>query len=403
MFWNKTEKRSISYPTDFGFDWSTWLSGGDMNDSVLNDNGYFTALSILSNTVAKLPILVKQNTDKGEIEAINHYLWEMLTLRPNTNMSSYDMKKSLVAQSKHYGVSGLYIDRDSGGKAIGLYPCRITQITIDNAGLIASNKQNKILIDFICCNTQGSCFDSDIIILKDNSINGITSKSTKTYMDSTISSNLSALDYQKELFSNGLTSKIVVQLSSDVKEEKEMTKMQEKFKRLYSSDGRIFTVPVGYNVQPISLDLQSSQFAELRKLGKQDIATAMGVPFNLLETGNLGANENVAFLTNTIQPILTQIEEELNYKLLTSTERKQGYKIRFDVNAMLRVNPTEQSVILDRYVKDGIYTINDCKRVLNLPLVENGDIVTLPSGQITLDQLIKGQASWQTNSSNADG
>ena len=30
-----------------------------------------------------------------------------------------------------------------------------------------------------------------------------------------------------------------------------------------------------------------------------------------------------------------------------------------------------------------------------MPLVEGGDIVTLPSGQITLENLINGNATWQ--------
>lgn len=85
----------------------------------------------------------------------------------------------------------------------------------------------------------------------------------------------------------------------------------------------------------------------------------------------------------------------MDWKLLTERDRKKGYKIRFNVNAMLRTSPEKQSIILDRYVKDGIYTINDCKRILGVPLVEGGDVVTLPAGQITLENLIAGNATWQ--------
>ena len=93
----------------------------------------------------------------------------------------------------------------------------------------------------------------------------------------------------------------------------------------------------------------------------------------------------------------------MDWKLLSDEDRKSGYKIRFNVNAMLRTSPEKQSVILDRYVKDGIYTMNDAKRILGVPLVEGGDTVTLPSGQITLDNLIKGKATWQNNSNEEGG
>lgn len=85
----------------------------------------------------------------------------------------------------------------------------------------------------------------------------------------------------------------------------------------------------------------------------------------------------------------------MDWKLLTKADREKGYKIRFNVNAMLRTSPLIQSQIIDTYLKDGAYTVNDAKRILGVPLVEGGDIVTLPSGQITLENLINGNATWQ--------
>ena len=133
----------------------------------------------------------------------------------------------------------------------------------------------------------------------------------------------------------------------------------------------------------------------MKVIGKKDITSAVGVPYSLIEKGSLSEEENIAFLSNAIIPFITALEQEMDWKLLTERDRKKGYKIRFNVNAMLRTSPEKQSIILDRYVKDGIYTINDCKRILGVPLVEGGDVVTLPAGQITLENLIAGNATWQ--------
>ncbi|WP_349398899.1 phage portal protein, partial [Clostridium perfringens] len=75
-----------------------------------------------------------------------------------------------------------------------------------------------------------------------------------------------------------------------------------------------------------------SQFAELKVDGKKEIANIIGVPYKLIDNGVLTEEENISFLTNTISPIITQLEQELNYKLLTNLQIKQGYKIRFNVN-----------------------------------------------------------------------
>lgn len=92
----------------------------------------------------------------------------------------------------------------------------------------------------------------------------------------------------------------------------------------------------------------------------------------------------------------------MNYKLLTPQERKSGYFIEFDVSEMLRVDPLNQSLILDRYVRDGIMTLNDAKKQLGLPLVKNGDLVTYPSGQVTAEQLINGKVSYVNNKDNSN-
>lgn len=391
MFEKLFEKRS--YTGENPFDWTSWIKGEDDNFTG-NDSTYSKCINLFSENIAKLPIVTKIKSERGDIDADNFYLYELLRLRPNTSMNAFECIKALVAMTKHYGSAGLYINRDEG-LVKALYPVRINQFTVDNAGLINSTKENKVLVDFTCGDVSGSCFEKDIIILRDNSINAIDFRKTKSYIRDSIDTNIKAQKYQSQLFSNGLTNKIVVQLTSDIKEEKELKKVQSKFDKMYSNNGRVFTVPAGYNVSAMNLSLADSQFVELKIIGKQDITSAIGVPYSLIEKGSLTEEETIAFLSNAIIPIITALEQEMDWKLLTPTERKQGYKIRFNVNAMLRTSPEKQSIILDRYVKDGIYTINDCKRILGVPLVEGGDIVTLPSGQITLENLINGNATWQ--------
>lgn len=392
MFEKIFEKRSAVGENPF--DWTAWIKGEDSNIGN-NDSAYSKCINLYADNIAKLPIVTKVKTEKGDIDAEDFYLYELLRLRPNENMNAFETIKALIMMTKHYGAAGLYIDYNDKGLVKALYPVRINQFIVDNAGLIKSNKTNKVLVDFTCGDVSGSCFDKDIIILRDNSIDGIKFKATKSYIKDSIETNVKAQKYQADLFSNGLTNKAVVQLTSDIKDDKELKKVQEKFNRLYSAKGRVFTVPAGFNISPLNLSLADSQFAELKVIGKKDITSAVGVPYSLIEKGSLSEEENIAFLSNAIIPFITALEQEMDWKLLTERDRKKGYKIRFNVNAMLRTSPEKQSIILDRYVKDGIYTINDCKRILGVPLVEGGDVVTLPAGQITLENLIAGNATWQ--------
>lgn len=400
MFLDKIERRSTG---NNEFDWTAWVKGEeDYTSDSLKDNAYITSLNILSNTVASLPLSLKQETENGEIEAKNNYLWNLLRYRPNPNMTTFDCFKSLTLLYKHNGIAGLYIDR-GGTKIKGLYPVTIKQITVDNVGLIKSSKQNKVLVDFVCMGKEGSCFDKDIIIIKDNSFDGIDGKPTKSYIKSTIDTNLKGQSYQEDLFSNGLTNKAVVQYTTDIKDEKDIKDTQAKFNRIYSNKGRVFTVPMGYTVTPLNLNLTDSQFSELKIIGKKDVSSAIGIPYSLLEKGYLTLEESIGYLTNTINPILTQLEQEMDWKILGESNIKNGLKIRFNVNVMLKTNPEAQKNIICDYVKNGVYSLEYARKLLGVYSDFEDETVSLPSGQILLSQLINGEASWQKDNKTTVG
>ncbi|CUU46168.1 phage portal protein [Clostridium beijerinckii] len=390
-------------------EWKTMYSfenGYDITpfDIEMKESTYFSCIKIISESIAKCTLQVKKETEKGEELAKDHYLYDKLRIRPNDYMSAIDCYKAFVALSKHWGHSGLFIDRQ-GSKINGLYPVKITNVTIDNAGLIKSIKGNKILWDFEGVEGEiGSCFDKDIIMLRDFTMDGIKGKANRSILSESLDSSLKSQNYLNKLFSNGLTNKIVVQLTSDIKEEKELKKVQEKFDRIYTNNGRVFTIPAGYNVQPMNLSLSDAQFTELRKLSKEEIASSFQVPLSKLgimrDTAVSEEQDNIKFLTDCLLIIFEQIEQEMDWKLLTQTEREMGYKIRFNINVLLRTDSKTQSEVISTYVKNGIYDLDYARDILGVQKIGGELIITLPSGQVLLKDLINGNVSYQKGKQN---
>lgn len=378
------------YTFENGYDNTPFSS--DMKEST-----YFSCIKIISESIAKCSIQVKQETEKGERTAKEHYLFDMLRLRPNSYSNAVDVFKAFVAISKHEGISGLYIDR-KGSKVVGLYPVKITSITVDDAGLIKSVKNNKILYDWQGVNGEtGSCFDKDIIILRDFTVDGINAKANRHILKESLDTSIKSQNYLNTLFSNGLTNKIVVQMTSDVREEKELKKIQEKFSRIYSNHNRIFTVPAGYNVNSLNLSLSDAQFSELRAMSKKDIAGSFGVPLSklgeMVENAKSDEQDNLSFLTDTLLVIFTAIEQEMDWKLLTTSDRNKGYKIRFNTNVMLRMDSLTQANVISTYVKNGVYSLNTAKEILGIEKLDK-DVTTFPSGQVTLEQMLNNNVSY---------
>ena len=383
MFWDKIEKRDLTEEMK-KYTWSElFLKGYDnIPEQELKETTYFKCIKYISESVAKCPIILKQDTKNGEIEAKNHKLYEKLRLRPNPNMTAIDCIKALVALGEHYGVGGLLIDRDT----MNLYPAQITQITIDDAGILSSDMNNKVLIDFNLANESGDCFEKDMILYKPGiSFDGINTKANKDLLKNIIKTNIKGQNYLSKLFDNGLTNKILIQLASDIKDKKELQKMQEKFKKLYNNDGRTFTVPAGFNISALNLSLADAQFEQIRKLSRREIANCFGLsPSQIgdLEDSNNNNMEmqNLGFLTDTLLIKFQQIEQEFDWKYISKADRKNGFKCRFNQNVMLRTNAETQAKIITEYVKNSAYTVNDVRRILGLPLVEDGDELLVSSG-----------------------
>jgi HK97 family phage portal protein len=136
-------------------------------------------------------------------------------------------------------------------------------------------------------------------------------------------------------------------------------------------------------------------------MSKKDIAASMGVPLSKLgeakDTAKSEEQDNLAFLTDTLQIIFEAIEQEMDWKLLTSTERKLGYKIRFNTNVMLRMDSLTQANVISTYVKDGIYSLNTAKEILGIEKLDK-DVTTFPSGQVTLEQMLNNEVSYAKDS-----
>ena len=80
------------------------------------------------------------------------------------------------------------------------------------------------------------------------------------------------------------------------------------------------------------------------------------------------------FLTNCLQPRLTNIEQELNRKLLLRAE-KQVKKMHFayDTEDLLRCTKTEMAQYYRDLINNGVMTVNEVRRKIDLEPVEGGD------------------------------
>ena len=301
--------------------------------AAMREATYFTCIKQLSEAVAKTPLYLVQDTETGIRRATEEPLNELLSLRPNPYMTAIDLWKAVEATRQHEGISALVKQYNRKGEIEALYPCTVEGITIDDAGLLKSKLKHKVLVDYRVAgsSTTDYGFYEDLLIFKGFTMDGINTKPIREIVKSTIDGQIKAQNYLNSLFDNGLTNKLVVQLTSDIKDEKELKKTQEKFGRLYSKGKRIFTVPAGFSVQPINLSLADAQYEQIRRMSISQIAALFGIKMHQLNdlkdtNNNSLEQQQLSFLIDTLLILYESIEQEVTWSALTKEKGTKAIK-----------------------------------------------------------------------------
>lgn len=368
-----------------------WL-GNQQLESDMSDVTYYTCVKILSESVAKLRIVLK---DVDNNIVTNHPVLSIINTAPNEFMNPTTLKMVMEYHRNEYGNAYAYLRYTPRGKLLGIYPLhpRQVKIYIDDVNLF--NTKDSIIYEYTDDRGQIYKFSSkEILHLKGGlSAMGLIGISVKETLAANIDGSKQAQNYLNKLFENGLTAKAILTYTGDLDSKKKKMLLDQMESYATRNNGNFLPLPMGMDIKPLDLKLSDSQFYELKKFSALQIASAFGIKPNFLndyEAGVSGTSEaqTLAFYTDTLMYVLKHYEEELNRKLLTSKELANGYHFEFNIHDMLKADVATQADAMTKLLGGSIYTVNEARKQIGLPAVESGDDIIWNNGaSVKLDQL----------------
>lgn len=134
---------------------------------------------------------------------------------------------------------------------------------------------------------------------------------------------------------------------------------------------------------PWQLSAEDAQFLQSRTFQIDEVGRWFGVPPHLLgltekatSWGQGIAEQNRGFARYTLTPWTTRIEQRAS-RLLVPTKTAE-----FDYSAFVKPSPEDEINLLIAQVNSGLLTLNEARRIRNLPPVQGGDLVRTPPGAI---------------------
>lgn len=379
---NRAATISIGDPAfvDF-FGLGTNLTGVPVNElSSLGVAAVWRAVTVLSSAVAGLPLKTYRATDDGEHLQVGSFLDDPAGFEA---MTPYEWVETIMAHLCLHGNAFLLHVYGGAGQIVGLLPVHPGAVGLM---LDADVPGGKIFQVTLKDGTRHDLTAVDMThipgMTTDPNGRGLSPISVaRNSMGTTIAGDRSAA----RLFGNGmLISGLVTPLEDMTEEEAKQIKEGLRAKMLgVDNAGDVAVINRQLKFEKWSMTPEDSQFIESRRFQIEEISRIFGVPPHLLmdmerqsSWGTGLIEQNQAWARYTLSGWTTRIEQRLS-RLLPKPRFCE-----FDYKGLLRPTPGEEINLLLAEVNGGLISLNEARKVLNLPPVETGDTLRLPPGQV---------------------
>ena len=361
----------------------------------------YRCTAILSGTIASLPLLIERKVNGFFSLDEQHELYHLLDVQPNPRMNSFEFIRNMVCHIINEGNAYIVIKRKFGGVS-GLVLCSKNTVVYDalHDYYTISDPYNRIYRKYE---------PYEVIHLRNNSLDGgYTGVSTITYASRIFSIAASADNQNLQTFQNGSKIKGLVSGKSsggstglNSLTDDQGSDVGERIEAQFNSGRDIAYISGDMSFQQLSINPIDAQLIGTKELCVLDICRFYGVHPDKVFAGqptNYKASEmsNVSFLSDTLQPILRQIETEFRAKLIPYSVARV-YRIRFDRVALYQTDLTTQMTYFKGQIETGLKTPNEIRMSQGDAPLPGGDVAFISCNVAPINSAkIKGEETKPT-------
>ncbi|AVV37827.1 phage portal protein [Pantoea vagans] len=381
--------------------WEEWWGKSSSGKTVSADkamrlSAVWACTRLLSESVSTLPLKIYQRQPDGSrVLALDNPVYQVLCRRPNLEMTPSRFMLSVVASVCLRG--NAFIEKKMIGKKlvalVPLLPQNMVVKRLDNGSLQYTYTEVKSKREIPVHN---------IMHIRGFGLDGVCGMMPMMTGRDVIGAAMSVEESAAKIFENGLQSSGF--LSSDVAmDDKQRERLRGYLERFIGSKnaGKVMVLEAGMKYQGVTINPEAAQMLESRSFSIEEICRWFRVPpFMVGHTTKQSSwassveGMNLLFLTNTLRPLLVNIEQEISRCLLDGSD---DVFAEFSVEGLLRADTAGRSAYYTTALQNGWMSRNDVRRLENLPPIAGGDIYTVQLNLTPLDQLRENNAGAQAS------
>ena len=374
----KTQKRDLSlnsiFPDANVFD----------TDKALTLTAVWCAIRLLAESVSSLPISVYTKQANGDkLEDTKSPIYKLVKFKPNYYQNKITFFEFIMLSICTEGNSYVQIVRNNSGT-----PVQLICLDPSNVTVVVNNNELFYQVD------GGAVLDSsDMLHFKTITDDGVTGLSPIDQCAKALNWGVSLEEFGSTFFSNGAKPSSILQTDralSDTALHRLKTSFNSNYGKLKNSNSTI-VLEEGLTFKPISISPEQAQFLSSRQFSIEEVARIFNVTPHMLKDLSKSSFNNIEmqsqeFVTYTLMPYLTRIEQEMNLKLFRTNELGKTF-VEFNVNGLLRGDVKSRTEAYKTAITNGYMSINEVRQKENMNSIEGGDKHFMQMNMTTIDKV----------------
>lgn len=333
------QQRSASSDSSYFGNFGGFFSLGSSNPygvtakTALKLSAFYNGVDQISNDIAKIPFAVYQKDGSNRISRSEHPANKVISSEPNYLMTTFVFRKAMAVSYLIKGNALAKINLDAKG-----FSASTDFISWDNVRDIRI-KNGELLYDVN--GYDKPLLSSEVLHFKNFSHNGIVGVGVITYAAQQLGLAIEVQEFSATNFKNKGVRQGVIETDKTVENGKDKIIAGWKTAMGEKSPDRIVVLDDGFKFKPINITPQEAQIIEQSKFNIEDIARWLNIAPHKIKSLQQSTNNNIEqqsldHVADTIQPHVTNFEQEYAKKLFTPTELLMGYYVRGNIDSLLR-------------------------------------------------------------------
>ena len=395
LFRSRDKPQDRTSGSAYSFFFGGSAAGKRVNErSAMQMTAVYSCVRILAEAVAGLPLhLYRYKEDGSKEKALSHPLYLLLHDEPNSEMSSFVFRETLMTHLLLWGNAYAQIIRNGRGEVIALYPLMPDRMAVDR------DVNGQLYYEYTTSTDDVPTVKGSIVRLKPSDVlhipglgfDGLVGYSPIAMAKNAIGLAIATEEYGSKFFANGAQPSGVLEHPGTIKDPQRIRDSWMSQFGGSANSNKIAVLEEGLKYTPISISPEQAQFLETRKFQINEIARIFRVPPHMvgdLEKSSFSniEQQSLEFVKYTLEPWLVRWEQSIQ-RTLFSAEEKKTYFARFNVEGLLRGDYASR---MNGYAvgrQNGWMSANDIRELENLdriPAEEGGDLYLINGNMLPL-------------------